>query len=238
MRRQISGKSEILDGVRTNCRLEERQPGTPLAYHRVKDVHRVLFTLIMPKHTNLYLAVVAKVLMVMHFARKERIRLHIQRLLQQKIACTTANGHALHRTRQQFVVHQALHAKSLLHPLQENQRVLAVRQITYHTRTGLNRTRICPRTHRHMPGLQQHNIHQAQTFCHHVVDSVYGRIKVCMGRINGNVIPQSHANTSLHSIFVRQMLQPSEDKRMVRHNHIASQLQSLANHLFGHVKAQ
>ena len=238
MRSPFSGKSEILNGVRTNRRLEERQPRTPLTYYGIKDVHRVLFALIMPEHTNLYLPIMAEVLMVMHFARKERIGLQIQCLLQQKIASTTANSHAMHRTRQQFVVHQTLHAKGLFHSLQENQRVLAVRQITNHTRTCLHRASMRPRPHRHLPGLQQHHIHQAQTFSHHIVNTIYGRIKICMGGINGNVIPQSHANTSLHSIFVRQMLQPSEDKRMVRHNHIASQLQCLRYHLLGHIKAQ
>jgi hypothetical protein len=52
----------------------------------------------MPEHTNLYLPIMAEVLMVMHFARKERIGLHIQCLLQQKVASTTANSYAMHRT--------------------------------------------------------------------------------------------------------------------------------------------
>ena len=192
----------------------------------------------MPEHANLYLSVVAEVLMIVHLARKEGIGTGTQSLIQQEVPCPTANGDAFHGTGQQFVVHQALHSEGLLHPLQESQRVFSFRQIAYHARTGLHR--VCLRTyaHRHLSRLKQHYIHQAEPLCHHIVHAIHSGIQIRVSRIDGNVILQSQTHATLHGIIIRQMLQCMEYQRMMRHYHVASQIQCLAYHILGHVKAQ
>ena len=75
----------------------------------------------MAKHTYLYLAIVTEILMIMHFARQEGIRLHTQGFFQKEISRSAANGNALNRTRQQFVVHETFHTESLFYALEECQ---------------------------------------------------------------------------------------------------------------------
>ena len=192
----------------------------------------------MTKHANLYLSLVAEVLMIVHLACQERICSDSQGLIQKEVPCSTANGNTLYRTSQQLIVHHALHSESLLHSLQESQRVLAFRQITNHTRTSLNCVRLRADAYSHLSRLQKHHIHQPQSLSHHVVDAIHSSIQISVSRIDGNVVLQSQTDTALHRIVVSQMLQGMEDKRMMRHNQIASQPHRFLDYLFGHVQAQ
>ena len=132
----------------------------------------------MSKHANLYLSVVTEVLMVVHLSRQESVCSSSQSLIQKEVPCSTANGDAFDGTRQQLIVHQALHAESLLHPLQESQRILSFRQIAYHARTGLNLMGTRTNADRHLPRLQKHDIHKPQSLGHHVVDAIHSRIQI------------------------------------------------------------
>ena len=135
----------------------------------------------MPEHAYLYLTVVAEVLMVVHLTRQESIGTSPKGFFQQEVPCPAADGDALNGTGQQFVVHQALHTESLFRPLQESQRVLALRQIAYHACTGRHSVCLCANADIHLARLQQHNVHQSQPLCHHVVDTVHRCIQVCVG---------------------------------------------------------
>ena len=127
----------------------------------------------MAEYTYLYLTIVTKVLMIVHFSRQEGISLHTQGFFQEEISCTSANGNALNRTRQQFVVHETFHAESLFYALQECQRVLPFWQIAYHANTCGHRVSFCANADRHLSWLQQHNIHQPKPLCHHVIDTIH-----------------------------------------------------------------
>ena len=57
----------------------------------------VLFALIVTYHAYLYLLFVAEVLMIVHLASDKRVGLILHGLVEQEIACSTADSHTLNR---------------------------------------------------------------------------------------------------------------------------------------------
>ena len=64
--------------------------GALLLDNLLKDFGSVLFALIVTYHANLYLLLIAKVLMVVHLAGYKRICLILNSFVQQKVASTAA----------------------------------------------------------------------------------------------------------------------------------------------------
>ena len=220
--------------VRVHAGHEQRQARRQVADELEEDFARVLFTLVVAHDGNLNLLLVPEELVVRHFARQEGIGLQAYGFVQQEGTRSAAQRHRLYGPPQQFVVLQALDVEHVLDALQEGQRVLGRRQVAQQSAPG----RHTAVAHRHLVRLHHPHVHQSQLLRNAVVHAVLGVVQVGVGCIDGDVVLYGHSDAALHLRPLRHPPQGAEQEGMMTDYEVASQVDGLADDLFGHIQTQ
>ena len=112
-------------------------------------------------------------------------------------------------------MHKTIHLEYFLHPLQELQRVLALRQVTQHATAGLYHLLTPVNAYLHFSRQHQLYVHQSQMLCNAIVYSIFSIVKICMGRINANVVLNSQTDATLYLIGISYSLKATEEQWMM-----------------------
>ena len=177
-------------------------------------------------------------IVIMHFAREERIGLCTDGIIEHEIACTATNGYALDRALQQFVMLKGFDAKHLFYALKESQRVLGLWQIAQNATARANYALPCPIADAHRPCANELNVDEPQFLGNAEVDAILSTIQIRMSRVDAKVILYSQSDTTLHKVGITDLLQAMEQQRMMANDQVTAQVDGFEKDFLGDVQTQ
>ena len=199
-------------------------------YDVAEDFGGELFALVVADDTDLYLLLIAEVLVVVHLAGDEGIGAGLDGLVEQEVARTATECHTADRALEQLVGHGARHAERLLHLGDKGLGSQGFCQLSYDAAaTGHAVDRL---------GSHEQYVGEPQLLGHLEVDATLGVVHVRMHGDHGHVVLHGFPHGALHVGQVADGLQSTEQQGMVADNEIAALLQCLVDHRLSDVQTQ
>ena len=184
----------------------------------------------MPDNTYLDALLVAEVLVIVHLACNEGISALMQSIIEQEVASTTTERYLLDGTTQQLVTQRTLHTELAFYHENEVIGSHGLWQFAYYTTTCLHVT--------YLLLCKELTFLQSQSLSNLPVNTILGIIHIGVHGDDDDVVLQRLDNATLHIVSTTNLLQATEQQRMMADDEVTPLADSLIDNLFVDVQTQ